>query len=306
MATDTTRSTRRENADFALEIDFVPSSPDPARVFRSMTQLIDTFQKFDRELVHTIDVHIQPVMLLEDVEAGSIKSWLRAALDSVDDTALKDGDWKKVVGRYLVKAKYLTINFLSNKTSITSKEEITALQTEIQAAAEETGVKRIPAYSPPSSSLLVRTISDIGNALSPLQQKDRAVFETRNGDLVEFNLTIRVVPESLNQLLVERSLTNEQELILKIKKPDFLGDSQWEFVHDTVFDAKVIDTEWLARFRNAEFTLQPGCAIRALVRTEIEYGYEHEIVSQKRQIMKVYEVIPPPMHEQAKLLPENT
>jgi len=36
---------RNPNADFALEIDFAPSSPDPVRVFRSMTQLIDTFQR---------------------------------------------------------------------------------------------------------------------------------------------------------------------------------------------------------------------------------------------------------------------
>ncbi len=290
-----------DTADFAIEIDFVRDTPDPARVFRSMTQLIDTFQKFDRELVRTIDVNIQPVLLLENVEAGSIRSWLRAALESVDDTALKEGEWKKVVGRYLVKAKYLTINFLSKRTEIKGKEELTALQGEILAAAEETGVKRIPAYSSPSSTLLVKTMSDMASSLAVLQQGDRAKFQTRDGDSVDFNLSIRVVPETLNQLLIERSLANEQEMILKIKKPDFLGDSRWEFVHETIFEAKVLDDDWLRRFRNNEFTLQPGSAIRALVRVEIGYGYEREIVSQKREIVKVYEVIPPPPHEQSKL-----
>src|SRR5438132_12178963 len=105
----------RGNADFALEIDFLPSSPDPARVFRSMTQLIDTFQRFDRELVQTIDLHIEPVMLLEDVEAGSVKSWLRAVLNATDDTGLQELNWRRIVGGYLVSAKYLLVDFLNRR-----------------------------------------------------------------------------------------------------------------------------------------------------------------------------------------------
>ncbi len=191
---------RGANADFAIEIDFVPGSPDPARVFRSMMQLIDTFQKFDRELVHTIDVNIQPVMLLEDVEAGSIKSWLAALLQATDDTGLGELNWKKIVGGYLVRAKYLTIDFLRGTTEAISKDDLEGLQRRILAAAEETGVKRIPAYSPPSKGLLVRSITDIGMSLSPLQSGDHAVFETRSGDKVEFNLSIQVVPESLRAI----------------------------------------------------------------------------------------------------------
>ncbi len=301
MASNNVISDAPDGADFAIEIDFVRGTPDPSRVFRSMTQLIDTFQKFDRELVRTIDVNIQPVLLLENVESGSIRSWLRGVLESVDDTALKDGDWKKVVGRYLVKAKYLTINFLSKRTEIKGKDELNTLQAEILSAAEETGVKRIPAYTSPSSALLVKTISDMANSLSVLQKGDHATFQTRDGESVEFNLSIRVVPETLNQLLIERSLANEQEMILKIKKPDFLGDSRWEFVHESIFEAKVLDNEWLRSFRNNEFTLQPGSAIRALVRVEIGYGYEREVVSQKREIVKVFEVVPPPPHDQSTL-----
>jgi hypothetical protein len=78
----------KANADFALEIHFAPGSPDPAPVFRSMSQLIETFQRFHRELVQTMDVHIEPVMLLEDVESGSVRSWLRELLNATDDTGL--------------------------------------------------------------------------------------------------------------------------------------------------------------------------------------------------------------------------
>jgi hypothetical protein len=289
-------------ADFAIKVEFEPGTPDPARVFRAMTQLIDTFQRFDRELVQTIDSHIQPVLLLENVEAGSVKTWLRAVLESVDETALKDGDWKKVVGHYLVRAKYLLVDFLEKKTEIKGKAEIDALRGEILGAAELTTIKRIPAYTPPSNAVLVRTITDLNAALAPLQRGDAASFQTVDGESVPFNLGLKVVPESLNELLIERTIGNTEEMILKIKKPDFLGDSQWEFVYDTSFEAKVLDNHFLKQFRSNEISLQPGSAIRALLYVEVGYGYEREVVSRRRQVVKVLEVIPPPDYEQEKLL----
>lgn len=297
------RKARRESADFAIQVDFLPGSPDPARVFRSMTQLIDAFQQFDRELVHTIDLHIEPVLLLEDVEAGSVTTWLRAVLESVDDTALKEGDWKKVVGQYLVRAKYLLVDFLGKKTEIRGRTEIDLLQGQILKTAEETGIKRIPAYAAPPKSMLVKTITDVNAALSPLQRGDAALLQTATGDSIPFNLDLRIVPESLNELLIERSLSHDEEMILKIKKPDFLGDSQWEFVHEAAFEAKVVDSVFLEQFRNNEISLQPGSAVRALVHVEVAYGYEREIISRRRQVVKVFEIIPPPNHDQPPLLP---
>jgi hypothetical protein len=297
-------SARKANADFAIEIDFAPSSPDPARVFRSMTQLIDAFQRFDRELVQTIDIHIEPVMLLEDVEAGSIKSWLRDVLSATDDTGLHELDWKKIVGGYLVRAKYLTINWLNKKTEIKGTADLDELQSEILELAEATGVKRIPAYQSPSKFLLVRCIIEISASLEPLQHNDHVVFETQQGERVEFNLSFNVVPESLKALLVEESLSHTEEMILKIKKPDFLGDSRWEFVHEHIVEAKMMDYEWLERFRDGNITLLPGSALRANVQVDVSYGSEREVVSRSFAILKVHEVIRPHEHEQPKLLPE--
>jgi hypothetical protein len=297
-------SVRKANADFGIEIDFAPSSPDPARVFRSMTQLIDAFQRFDRELVQTIDIHIEPVMLLEDIETGSIKSWLRAVLSATDDTGLHELNWKKIVGGYLVRAKYLTIDWLNKKTEISGTTDLDELQGEILDLAEATEVKRIPAYQAPSKFLLVRSIIEITGSLGQLQENDHVVFETQQGERVEFNLTIRVVPETLKALLVEESLSHTEEMILKVKKPDFLGDSRWEFVHEHIVEARMMDYEWLERFRNGEITLLPGSALRGSVQVDVSYSVEREVVSRTFTILKVHEVIPPPAQEQGGLLPE--
>ena len=97
----------RSNADFCIEIDFEKGSESPTRIFRAMTELIDALQSVDKVLVSSIDVQIEPVLLLEDVESGSLRAWFRDHLENIPDDVLESADWKRAVGLYLKKAKYL-------------------------------------------------------------------------------------------------------------------------------------------------------------------------------------------------------
>lgn len=115
-------------ADFCIEIDFEKGTESPSRVFRTMSELIESFEEFDKELVRCIDPQIETIAIIEDIETGSIKAWLSYILKSIDDSALKDLDWKPAVGKYLVKAKYYVIDFIEKKTKITSKAEIEELE----------------------------------------------------------------------------------------------------------------------------------------------------------------------------------
>ena len=88
----------RTGSDFCLEVGFERGSEGPARVFSTIANLITAFQEVDRLLVRSIDSKIEPILLLEDVEAGSIRIWLRDRLLEADDEALKKLDWKPLVG----------------------------------------------------------------------------------------------------------------------------------------------------------------------------------------------------------------
>ena len=61
-------------SDFCLEIQFLKNSENPSRVFKAMSELIDTMQYLDQTLIKSIDSDIKPIMLLEDVESGSVKT----------------------------------------------------------------------------------------------------------------------------------------------------------------------------------------------------------------------------------------
>ena len=64
-------------ADFAFEVDFKHGEGSPSRVFLAINDFIRGCEKLDAELAHTIDNNIETVVVLEDIEAGSIKVWLR-------------------------------------------------------------------------------------------------------------------------------------------------------------------------------------------------------------------------------------
>ena len=96
-------------------------------------------ERLDAELANTIDSNIETVMMLEDIEAGSIRVWLRNALRATEDDALKTFDWKPAVGKYLVRAKYVVLKWLDNEG--TAPRSLPALAREIQSIAVETDVK---------------------------------------------------------------------------------------------------------------------------------------------------------------------
>ncbi len=83
-------------ADYCIEIDFEKSSKNPSRVFHTMYELIETFEFADRSLVQSIDSKIEPILMLEDIEIESIKTWLRNILTAIDDDALKNMDWRPI------------------------------------------------------------------------------------------------------------------------------------------------------------------------------------------------------------------
>ncbi|MBI5598429.1 MAG: hypothetical protein HY890_01675 [Deltaproteobacteria bacterium] len=292
----------KPQADFCIEIDFKKGTEAPNRVFRALSDLIDAFHSFDLHLISSIDSKIEPVILLEDIETGSIKTWLRYVLNVVDDEAIKKLDWKPAIGKYLVKAKYLLIDFTKEKTEITDKNQITQLQDDILKLAKETDVKNIPDYQPVSGEKLLQNIKTITQSASILNPEDKLIYRTGE-DATSFNLSFRYAPETVEALLTRESIESQQMMILKVRKPDYLGDSRWDFRHgDRSLPAKITDTLWLQGFQNREEDVRPGDSIKAEVKITTKYGDDLDVISVGYEILKVLEVIKYTPLEQGKLL----
>lgn len=82
-----------------------------------------------------------------------------------------------------------------------------------------------------------------------------------------------------------RRFEGEAEMTLLVKKPDYLGNSKWEFKDDKkAISAHISDPEWLHDFHNGEAILQPGSSLICNVR------YRHDLDKSGNTIDSVYEV----------------
>ena len=129
-----------KTADFAIYIDFEPGTKNPERIFQAADQVIRSFRELDRILCKAVNSEITPIMLLEEIEVGSIKIWLRNVLEAIDDIDIENLDWRSAVCKYLVKAKYAVIKWTNKKDK--EIQSVKELQSDIRNMAEDTGVKQ--------------------------------------------------------------------------------------------------------------------------------------------------------------------
>lgn len=293
MAAEVTLTRRRPEppaADFAFEIDFKRGEGSPSRVFLAINNFIRGCEQIDAELAHTIDNNIETVLVLEDIEAGSIKVWLRNALHAVEDDALKTIDWKPAVGKYLVRAKYVIIRWLDDGSS---PKSLPALAREIQAIAVETDVKHLPDYQAPSPKALLDAAQNFEAVKNQLVPGDKATYIPRDGEPLEMNLSVRWNIEDIEAMAVKETVEFPiAPMILAVKKPDYLGDSKWELRHGKrAISAKIEDVPWLNQFQGRQVDVRPGDALRCDVRIEHLYGHDNELLTERYTIVRVNEVL---------------
>lgn len=277
---------------FCIVIDYEKNSCNPSRVFKTMTELIETFQSLDIDLIKSIDNKIQPQLILEDIEIGSIKTIVSNILKSIDDEAIKNLEWQPVVGKYLVRAKYIIVDWLDGKIEITDKNDIDDIKNRLLSLAEETGVKKFPYYTPIESSDLINGIDKINKSLKNLNPKDKATFITKD-EKTTFNLNLEFSPKQIEDLLTKETIVSKTVMILKVKKPDYLGDSKWEFKHDShTIQAKIQHPEWIRQFQSREIDIRPGDSIKARISTEVKYGFENEVINTNYNLIEVLDVLP--------------
>ncbi len=111
---------------------------------------------------------------------------------------------------------------------------------------------------------------------------------------LRINTSFRLNPDEIEILLTQETVRSTTELVLLVKKPDYLGNSRGEFkLGEHPIEAKMTDDEWLERFRNGHVILKPGYALKAVVKTETARGFEGNTVATRFEVLRVVAAIAP-------------
>ena len=277
--------------DMEVRISFVKDKGSPSRIFLAATDMIQALEEMDRVLIKSISSEIKPLMMLEDVEVGSLKIILKNILNQTDDQALKDLDWKPLVGQYLVKAKYLILRWADNEDPTKSLPD---LRKDIQALAAETDVRRLPDYSHVDPTALMDAVQKVQSSKEKLIDGD-AIYYNGNGtgEEYELDMSVHIDQDSILDIATKLTeITPPMPMILAVKKPDYLGSSKWEMRHGKrTISVRINDEMFLQQFQERKIDVRPKDALKCSVQVEMKYGYDDELISETFIIVSVDTVL---------------
>ena len=277
--------------DMEVRIAFVKDKGSPSRIFLAATDMIQALEEMDRVLIKSISSEIKPLMMLEDVEVGSLKIILKNVLNQADDEALKSLDWKPLVGQYLVKAKYLILRWADDEEPTKSLPD---LRKRIQALASETDVRRLPDYAPVDPTALMAAVQKVQSSKEKLIEGDALFYNgDGTGEEYELDMSVHINADSILDIATKLTeITPPMSMILAVKKPDYLGSSKWEMRHGKrVISVRINDETFLREFQARKIDVRPKDALKCMVQVEMKYGYDNELISETFVIVSVTEIL---------------
>ncbi|TPM14060.1 hypothetical protein [Mesorhizobium sp. B2-3-6] len=280
-----------EDSDIKIKIDFDDTDSSASRVFDIASNLIKAFEDLDRVLITSVDSKISTALILEDVEKSSLTIWLRNMLRATDDDALKGLDWKPQVGKYLVKAKYVALQWL-DKSVGDDTPKLEDLTETIRELAAETDARHLPDYPPINPARIAQPLDAIQRVKGQFKKTEKLTV-TLDKSEYQVDITKQWLPsQHLPETPIAQELSNEADMLLIVRKLDLLGRSQWTFKHGkSSISASIDDPDWIREFHQGKHPITPGDALKVRMRFDYRYDAGGDLCDQKETIIKVYAVI---------------
>jgi hypothetical protein len=276
--------------EFAIEINFSPETINASGIFRCMAGLVDGFASLDDDFAGGLGLVGRTQLILQRVEAGSLRSVFKSVLELFDDDALSQGNWNMLIGRFLLRAKRSAIRELQEPPVVTT-EAVSRFRRDVRRMSTEVGFRPGRQLNPAPFGPILDDIETINSSLKLLDTGESASLITA-GEPISLKQNPRYSSRRLKRALIQRSEGSEEEMTLPVKRPDYLGGQSWDFVQDgRAQRIKILDHKWLRNFRLGEVSVRPGESLKVLARIDVSYDEEDEVIFKKIQILRVLEII---------------
>ncbi|MDB4902666.1 MAG: hypothetical protein JWQ63_1947 [Mucilaginibacter sp.] len=279
--------------NFLLNLLF-EGNKQPAEAFNFLKDIFQSLSTLDDLFISSIDNGLQIEYSLEDLEFGSIKSRIRQLIEEIPDEAIKEFNWKKLVGHFLLKLKYLVLRYLQEKESIDSKESLEILMRSIEN--EKTKMLKNDRFIITEVNVyqLLTALEPIILVLSQLKNQEKIEYKSLDGNAILDN-KVSINKAKILWELGDKKFENETTEILKVKKLDLLSDnSTWNFkLGNKSIDAKIIDKDWLDKYHAREYTLLPEDSLKVKLKVCYVNKPDGKVVKPIYEIVKVIDIIYP-------------
>ena len=135
-------------------------------------------------------------------------------------------------------------------------------------------------------------MNEITQSLKNLKKDEEALYQIED-DSIAIDKTCKIEYDLIHEdMISDEEHESDTIVILKIKKPDFLGDSKWIFKHGHyTIDAKITDSNWLNKFHTGIVPLVPNDAMKVRMKETIRYDKKGNIISKFNEIYDIIRLI---------------
>lgn len=254
--------------------------------FASMSEVLEAHYKSTNLLVSVLDSEAVIWQKMELLQKGSIWAFLSDYLKNTEDERIKNEGIIALWRQFLIEAKYRLIEYCQKKESIKTKNDIENIKDRLSDEA-----KRILS---PSDAVLIESMSNgmVANytdiSLSPnkkLSDTQNICFQKDDISPLIVNKKCVFLPEKIDEELNLIEEIKNIEIVLLVKKPDYISDSLWDFQMVSgektyPVQGKVLDTTWLKKFQEGGLTFEtmplPQDALRVLADLKVVKRFEND------------------------------
>ncbi len=282
------------NIFYLLKIDYDINEENPSRIFRSMAEMIESFNSVDLMLAQTIDIEIFIKQYLEKINVGSLETWLRDLICPPVQKKIKKIEYNiENIENYFNKSKKEIIEVLDKNVNIREIKVINNLRDKITQIALDNNINDNFTYSSPDRFYLSKNIEKISKSVKLLNKKDNAYYKIQRDDTFsEINKFSTIDIDNVSSQIIDDEISTQKEVLLKIKQLDVLGDSQWIFKHNNkTITAKILDLKWLKKLHEGEIKIGSGDKIKAIIKMIEKYDKNGKPIIKHCEIIEILEFI---------------
>ncbi|NAX00025.1 hypothetical protein [Vibrio sp. V23_P3S9T160] len=244
-------------SSFEIRLDYKPSTGNPERVFLAMAAYVTAFENLTFTVGKSIDADLNFTYELSGVQIGSLKSIIKCT------------SGLKKVANALTSIPLYIANSMVDLDSVENEDVIDSAAKGVESELHAHGAVEFPNQVNIDRYQFAKDLKSLCKASELLADGETIDICTPQVNNVTYLNTRVKFDKEVDDLFVADSREIKKNETLLVKKPVFLGDSQWDFKsveRNVSFSAPIEHKEWLGRYQNCELGhLDPGDALIAYV-----------------------------------------
>jgi len=285
-----------KTTEFDLRLTFDKDTKDPSRLFRTMAKSIDALNLYDTLIAKTLGIEYQTEISLTDIEKGSILAKLKSYFKGDVVPSLSGAISENNTKEYIARSREIALDLIESRNY--TVENVVASLSKIDVLAADNGFKDRLDYKEPDIITFSNAINGVADSVKELTEQNEQV-EYTNYDLGDDAKTFiikghdsHIDLKEIEESITERQVVSTAILSLKVKRPDYLGDSKWDFKFDKkTINVKILDEEWLVKFKKGIIVIPAGSSLSAEVRIIHKYDKASQLISETYEIIRVIKIV---------------